>query len=436
MYNKGNMYYDTGACYAWLPGLIPEYTGWKDEQISWKTDCYIGDWTLALNELRVSGPDAFKFFSDIATNSFQKFSIGQAKHLVQCAENGKVTSEGILFRLSEDEFMLQSNVWWAYYLFEKNKEKYNATVKMATMKDHGGFPIEADWFKIQVSGPKSIYLVEKIVNQSLREVKFMHFVPIKINGHDLIALRQGMAGEIGFEIQGPLDLFEEIWKALFEAGEQFNCRRLGSRTSMINHLEACFPTGTVHYLGPEIQDYINFQEEKGAFVYYPTVVGSFDGDSEDLTYSPYEMGWGACVKFDHDFVGRKVLEKEAQDIKRKVVTLEFNSEDMIDIYASQFKTDKEPYELLEMPMTPNCLVQADKVLNEKGELIGISNTPGYSYFFRKILSLTFIDVKYSELGTEVTVLWGTPSTRQKKVRAVVAPAPYKTDNRRVDLKKV
>jgi vanillate/3-O-methylgallate O-demethylase len=50
-----------------------------------------------------------------------------------------------------------------------------------------------------------------------------------------------------------------------------------------------------------------------------------------------------------------------------------------------------------------------------------------------MLSLCTIDVAHADPGTEVIVIWGAPGTRQKEIRATVAPAPYKTDNRRADL---
>jgi vanillate/3-O-methylgallate O-demethylase len=53
-----------------------------------------------------------------------------------------------------------------------------------------------------------------------------------------------------------------------------------------------------------------------------------------------------------------------------------------------------------------------------------------------MLSLCTIDVGHSEIGSEVVVVWGEPGRRQKHIRAKVAPAPYKKDNRRADLSKV
>ena len=77
---------------------LPEYTDWMDESMSWKENCYIGDWSFVWNR-RIKGPDAIKLFSDISTASFETFDIGQAKHVVNCNEDGKVLHNGILSRL-------------------------------------------------------------------------------------------------------------------------------------------------------------------------------------------------------------------------------------------------------------------------------------------------------------------------------------------------
>ncbi|MEU4227806.1 hypothetical protein AB0F17_26255 [Nonomuraea sp. NPDC026600] len=48
----------------------------------------------------------------------------------------------------------------------------------------------------------------------------------------------------------------------------------------------------------------------------------------------------------------------------------------------------------------------------------------YSWHYRSMLSLAPIDVEHAEIGTELTVLWGAPGTRQREIRATVARYPY------------
>jgi len=44
-----------------------------------------------------------------------------------------------------------------------------------------------------------------------------------------------------------------------------------------------------------------------------------------------------------------------------------------------------------------------------------------------MISLAFIKPEYAKEGTEVTVLWGTPGTPQREIRAKVAKYPYNSD---------
>jgi vanillate/3-O-methylgallate O-demethylase len=401
----------------------PEYTDWKDEQMSWKKTCYIGDWNF-LWTLLIEGPEALKLLKEISVNSFAKFDIEQAKHVVQCNEDGKVIAEGILMRLGEEKFVVQSTpAFYTGYKFETGR--YNAKVW------------QEDWFKYQVQGPNALYVVEKVAGESIRDMRFMHYRKIHIKGREVLALRQGMAGEIGYELQGPREYAQEIYNAILEAGKEYGIRRLGRRTVMINHLEACYPTASWHYLGATFgKDLPGFREYIAKNFNYSWVVlklaGSFEGnDIGDYYRSPVEMGWTKNIKFDHDFIGRKALEAEVANPKRTIVTLEFNSEDVIDIYASIFR-EGEPYDFMDIPVQEKWVLWADQVLKD-GKLVGVSTVPGYSYYFRKVLSLTYIDVELRKPGTEVVIVWGNPGTPQKRIRATVAPAPYKKDNRRIDV---
>jgi len=105
---------------------------------------------------------------------------------------------------------------------------------------------------------------------------------------------------------------------------------------------------------------------------------------------------------------------------------------MIDIYGSLFEKELEPYKFMDMPYQDRCSYIADMVMKE-GVMVGMSSVPAYSYYFRRVMSLCVINIDQSTPGTEVTVVWGELNKLQKKVRATVAPAPYKKDNRRIDL---
>lgn len=421
-------------------GNTPEYTGWMDEQMSWKKTCYMGDWSF-VPQIRIKGADALRLFKELSTNSFENMPLNRAKHCIQCNEDGKVISEGVLLRHAEDDFEYQCGTpQWIYYNLKSKGYRAEAT-----------FPVS---YKMQISGPNALALCEKLCGTSLRDIKFMCTRPLRVKGLDVTFLRQGMAGEIGFELQGPIMERDALIAAVMEIAPEFGMRRLGARNLMINHLEACYPTGSMHFYNAlsddSRRDYLAFMAEdrnlpdawRGTpletrlrYNFSTVFTGSWDGDDiRGLYRSPIEMGWGKNVVFDHDFVGRAALEREVETPRRKVVTLEFHSDDVMRVHASLF-SQGEAYRQFEFPDIPHQVAWTDLILKD-GKTVGHATHPGYSFFFRKVLALSFIDVAYAEPGTQVEVLWGDPGTPQTKLRATVAPAPYKQDNRRADLSKL
>jgi len=164
-----------------------------------------------------------------------------------------------------------------------------------------------------------------------------------------------------------------------------------------------------------------------------SVAGSFEAENiADYYRSPVELGWAKNIAFDHDFLGRDALEREIASPRRTMRTLVWDSEDVIDVYASLFRQG-EPFHFMDMPRDQRGFMWADKVLDKDGKLVGVSTSRGYSYYFRRMISLCTIDIHQSEPGKHVCLIWGNPGEPQKEIRATVAPAPYKTDNRRVDL---
>ena len=115
-----------------------------------------------------------------------------------------------------------------------------------------------------------------------------------------------------------------------------------------------------------------------------------------------------------------------------MVTLVWNAEDIIDVYASRFKQG-ETYLDMDAPMHfpqehGTHVMYADQV-PKNGKVVGISSGRAYSYYYREMLSLSSIDIEHSDLDNEVVVLWGNPGTRQKEIRAKVSRFPYLNENR-------
>lgn len=227
-----------------------------------------------------------------------------------------------------------------------------------------------------------------------------------------------MTGTLAYEFRGPVEVGPEVYSLICKAGKEYDIKRLGWKTYTVNHLEGGFPQMSVGFLTAAIIDPVFMKIPELASVGSQPCTGSIDpANTRARLRTPGEVDWMWMVKFDHDFIGRKALEKEMAHPKRKIVNLKWNVEDIMDIYRSHF-TAGEDYKMLEMPCSPPQPAggHADLVTTLDGKEIGVSTCTTYSYYYHDLLSQCIIDVEESALGNEVLVHWGDFGKRSKGSR--------------------
>jgi vanillate/3-O-methylgallate O-demethylase len=169
--------------------------------------------------------------------------------------------------------------------------------------------------------------------------------------------------------------------------------------------------------------------------------GSFySPDIEDYYTTPWELGYGKIVKFDHDFVGRDALEAMAGGPHRRKVTLVWNADDVLSIF--QRLLEDGPLAMhVDLPLAATARMHYDKVLGADGSLAGLATYPAYTVNERAMLSLATLDEPQAEPGAEVVLVWGEDGGgsrsapwiephEQVEIRATVAPAPISEAARR------
>ena len=397
-----------------------EYRGWREEILSLNQSCYIHTGLNPSFSYRLKGPDALRLLSDICVNSFKSFAIGKLRHAIMCNEAGLVVAHGVLLRLAEDEFVSHYLGLWIDYKLRTGK--YQATGEFIQ-----------DGFVFQVAGPKSLQVLEAATGECLHGVRFADHCLSKINGMEVRVVRIGMAGALGYEVHGRLMDVMAIYAAILNAGAPFSIVKLGRIAYTMHHTQNGFPQLFVHFPAPLHEDrgFMEYQGAQWKGRPSPLLSGSMGADIRLRYRNPVELGWAHMVRFDHEFSGRSALEQEVANPRRHMVTLEWNTEDILDVHASQFRAG-EHY----LPMEAAHASQhrgrhqmwADQVQAD-GRAVGISSGRMYSYYYRQMISLCSIDVQYSELGTPVAVLWGEAGTRQKSIRAVVSRFPYLNEHR-------
>jgi vanillate/3-O-methylgallate O-demethylase len=73
--------------------------------------------------------------------------------------------------------------------------------------------------------------------------------------------------------------------------------------------------------------------------------------------------------------------------------------------------DSEAYDFMDIPHHQQWSMWADRAL-KNGKLVAVSTSQGYTYYFRKMISLCTIDVVCRNPGSEVAVGGGTLASRR------------------------
>jgi vanillate/3-O-methylgallate O-demethylase len=412
----------------------PEFTNWRSEQRSWLESCALLDQSHHMHDLFVTGPDALRLFSDTGVNSFTGFGPGKAKQFVAVAPDGHLIGDAILFHLEEGSFDLVGHPMvldWVTFHLERGS--YDATAERdpnSALRASGPPTL----YRYELQGPTALAVLEQVTGAPVPAARFFSMAEFTIAGRPARALRHGMAGQPGFELFGPWADGEAVLAALLEAGADHGLVRVGAKAySTANLASGWVPAPMAALFGddPLMAEYREWLPL--------SKVGSIGGslasdDIADFSLTPYDVGYGKTVKFDHDFIGRAALEQLAQDPPpRTKVTLVWNTDDVTAAIGSLYRPGPGA-KYIEMPKARYATHHEDAVLKD-GVQVGISLDCGYLANEREMVSLATVDTALSEPGTEVTLLWGERPNSAKpaveehvqvEIRAVVAPCPYES----------
>ena len=416
-----------------FPVVRSEFTNWRDEQRAWKESCALLDQSHHMADLYLEGPDALQLLSDLAVNSFKNFKVNQAKQFVACNHDGYVIGDSILFYLDENKFNLVGrppSLNWVQYHAETGDYKATAERDERSAVNQG----RRRTYRFQIQGPHAVRAMEKVTGKPAPDIRFFHMDVFDVAGKKVRALRHGMVGQPGWELFGPWEDGEAVREAIVQAGQEYGIRQVGSRAYPTTCLESGWipsPLPAI-YSGDELKAYRQWLSTK-SYEATASLGGSFYSDKiADYYLTPYDLGYGPFVKFDHEFIGRAALEQMVTNQRRKKVTLVWNGEDFERVFGSLVHAgDISKY--IDLPLANYSTLPYDKVLKD-GKIVGVSTYTGYTYNERAMLSLGVVDMAQSEPGTQVTVVWGEEGRgsakptverhKQVEIRATVAAVPY------------
>ena len=223
---------------------------------------------------------------------------------------------------------------------------------------------EPDVSPLQLQGPNSGKIMQTLFGDSINSLKYYWLREYDLDGIPLIVSRTGWSSELGYEIylrDGTKG--DDLWEKIMEAGKSYNLKP--GHTSSIRRIE-------------------------GAML-------SYHADA-DIYTNPFEVGLDRLVSFDTDinYIGKDALKKIKQDgVKRKQVGLIIECEPLKGPNTNFWKIFKD------------------------NEHVGKVTSAVYSPRLKKNIALAMINIKYSEIDTELDVKIG-----DKSFKSIIVEKPF------------
>lgn len=401
--------------------LLPlEYTGARDEYLACRSTAWLGSALNCSPVMDITGPDAVKFLNKYCVNrDFSLMEPGMSKHALMCNEEGNMIADGVIMYRGDGVYR---TYWLAPVIFH-----YALTC---------GMDVKGEWkqdeYFFQLDGPKSLEILEEATRTDLHDIKFAKNRTVQIANTDMVVHRLGMSGGLAYELHGAAEDAEAAYTKLREITEKYGGKMQGFRNYVyLNHTPAGYPNQFQHFC---YDVYNDCDPKLAAFAKENCPPQFFAGSAQDeqnaMHVTPYDIGWGYLVNFNHDFVGKEALAKAKAAKAKKMVTLEWNADDVADVFASQFRgRDVTPYDPIEAYHdsyngSSSMPTRGDWVVAGDGTKIGVACGRTYAFYEQHMISLCSMKTEYAVEGAEYKVLWGRPGYPVKEIRVKVAQFPY------------
>jgi aminomethyltransferase len=307
-----------------------------------------------MGEFILKGDKALDLIQQVTSNDAAKLYDGKVQYSCLPNEDGGIVDDLLVYRIDEKTYMLVVNA----SNIEKDWNwisKYNTYgVDMKDISDRTSL--------LAIQGPKATEALQSLTEIDLGSMEYYTFVKGKFAGVDnVVVSATGYTGAGGFEIYFDNEHAEEIWAAVFKAGEPFGIKPIGLGARDTLRLEM-------------------------GFCLY--------GNDIDDTTSPLEAGLGWITKFTKPFTNSEALqEQKQQGIAKKLIGFT-----MIDRGIA-----RHDYEI----------VDAD------GNNIGRVTSGTQSPSLQKAIGMGYVNKEFAKEGSEVYI-----KIRDNKVKAQVAKLPF------------
>ena len=345
------------ACY----NMPIQYKGINEEHACVREGVGVFD-VSHMGEIWIKGPKALAFLQYVSSNDASVLFPGKAQYT--CFPNGKggIVDDFIAYCFSTEKYLLAVNA--------ANIEKdWN---HLCAIAPKFGLEVGKDLVnasdatcQLAIQGPKAMEVMQRICKEDVLSMEYYTFKEMEVAGiPGAILSTTGYTGSGGCEVYVPNEYGDQLWKAVFEAGEPFGIQPIGLGARDTLRLEM-------------------------GFCLY--------GNDIDDTTSPLEAGLGWITKFNDvkgDFIDKQyLLDQKAAGLTRKLVGFE-----LVDRGIARH----------EMPI---CDAEGNKIGHVTSGTMGPS--------VKKAIGMGYVNVPFNKVGSEIFI-----DVRGRLLKAVVVKMPF------------
>ena len=275
VYNK--MYLPTG------------FSSPEKEYESLINDVTFGDFA-AERQIEVNGPDAYDFIRYVQPRNLEKCEIGFCKYILLTDMNGGIINDACLLRLEENRFWISPG-------------DGDVILWLQGIAINSGMDVsihEPDVSPLQISGPKSGKLIQKLFNGEHDDLGYYKARQTSLEEIPMVIARTGWSGELSYELYlQDRKLGNKLFELVYEAAKEFKGRVIAPNT--IRTIEG----GILSY-----------------------------GSDFGREHNPFTIGLGRLVDVDQeiDFIGKSALKEIKENgLTEKLVGIELEGDPIIKV---------------------------------------------------------------------------------------------------------
>jgi aminomethyltransferase len=330
-----------------------QYSGINEEHETVRNGVGVFD-VSHMGEFILKGPHALDLIQLVISNDASKLHDGKVQYAYLPNEEGGVVDDLLIYRIDSETYMLVVNAGniqkdWDWI------SKYNTFgVDMKDISDRTSL--------FAVQGPKAADALQSLTSIDLGQMAYYTCEKGTFAGIDnVVVSATGYTGAGGFEIYVDNAHAQQVWDAIFAAGEPFGIKPigLGARDTLRLEMGFCL-------YGHEIDD----------------------------NTCPLEAGLGWVTKFTKNFVNAEHLQAvKAAGLKNRLIGFE-----MIDRGIAR---------------------QGYEIVDAEGNVIGRVTSGTQSPTLKKSIGMGYVTVENAQEDTEIYVL-----IRNNKVKAKIVKPPF------------